>query len=166
LTVHKLPAMSDYYVYALLCKDDDGPGYVKFGRTQCMSKRFTQIKGSCPIPIRYIATVALPSEAVGKIIEKRLHLHFRSRRVHGEWFRFDFFSPEDKRAFNDGCRHVFETNKTNLRQGTWWEVVDAQRYSAWLDGKRQLFLRKNSVSQIQRRQKNMRRAREYAIYRG
>ena len=109
--IHTWSAMREnarrYHVYALFCQDEDGPGYVKFGRSMRIGSRLSQLRTSCPIPARYFAIVDVGPEHKMYMLEDALHRHFSDRRVTGEWYRFDFKSEEDKRAFNDGCRKVF-----------------------------------------------------------
>jgi len=112
-----------YYVYALLCKDSGGAGYVKFGFTRRIDLRLSQIKTACPIPIRTIALLEVQCEDRQKRIEKALHNQFAERRLSGEWFSFDFSSTEDKKAFNEGCKRVFLAHVKN-HDDQYWSTVD------------------------------------------
>lgn len=112
-----------YYVYALICQDDEGPLYIKFGRTRNLQQRLTALRVTSPIPARYFAYV----EARGKYsqgnIEKALHSRFAPRRTSGEWFKFDAKSVEDKRDFNDGSIEVFASF---LGQNATWNKISTK----------------------------------------
>lgn len=96
-----------YYVYALICQDEDGPLYIKFGRTCRLHRRLSEIRLSSPVPARYFAYVQVKGKHSQSGLERALHKRFAARRVTGEWFRFDVKSDADKRDFNDGSAEVF-----------------------------------------------------------
>lgn len=109
-----------YHVYAMLCQDADGPGYIKFGYSTRIGERLSQLRTGCPIPAQYFAVVELSHQHVMKTLERMLHRIFADRRVTGEWFRFDFDSEEDKRVFNDGCLAAF---KACSETPIWWTKI-------------------------------------------
>lgn len=114
-----------YHVYALLCQDKDGPGYVKFGMSKNIGARLDQLRQGCPVPARYFATVAVGrSSKRTREIERALHDKFSHRKIRaqGEWFRFDFYDVGDKKEFNEGCKLVFAAY-FGIDNCPWWEKV-------------------------------------------
>lgn len=119
-----------YYVYAMLCQDGDGPGYVKFGRTGRIGDRLCQLRTNCPIPARFFAIMQVLDYEISVRTEKRLHDQFADRRTTGEWYRFDFCSVDDKRAFNDGCREAFKHTMQDVKGWTKISVAQLDAYHA------------------------------------
>lgn len=125
------------YVYALLCQNEDGPGYVKFGHSHDVVKRVHDIKVGCPIKVRYLAFIRASFKEKALEVERALHTQFNDRRTQGEWFSFDFTSELDKQVFNKGCKHVFAYHGNCLAPGEkWWEKVDLEAYEANLSQRR------------------------------
>ncbi len=127
MSIHSFPSLQStprYCVYALLCQDGDGPGYIKFGMSGNIGSRLSSLRMACPIPVRYIATYAVGhSREKARSVEKALHIAFGARQIknRGEWFRFDFSDPEDKKFFNDTCRLVFRSHFGENHD--WWSKV-------------------------------------------
>lgn len=127
MSIHCLPSLSQsprYHVYALLCQDKGGPGYIKFGMSMNIGSRLSSLRTACPIPVRYIATCSAGyCRDKARRLEKALHLAFANRRIknRGEWFRFDFSNPEDKQCFNDTCKSVFQVHFRE--SGHWWTQI-------------------------------------------
>jgi hypothetical protein len=114
-----------HFVYMLMCRDESGPTYIKFGFTKDIGKRLTQLRVGCPLPARIFATVEVYSHVKAKALETELHRVFADRRTSGEWFRFDI--EADKAVFNDGWRGAF--NKY-LKPGTSWQKIEIARLDA------------------------------------
>lgn len=116
-----------HYVYAMFCQDRDGPGYVKFGRSRQIGKRFGSLRTACPIPVQMFAFVEIGiDEKRASSVETALHRAFADRRTMGEWFRFDYTSADDKREFNDRTRVVL----TGYGIGDWWSSVSVRALDA------------------------------------
>lgn len=112
LQIDKYPEFrKGFYVYALICEAKKGQsGYVKFGVTINVDSRLSALKCGCPVPIKYVGLIEVDSKEGMRHIEALLHKKFEHRKLHGEWFGFDFLSIEDKKDFNDGCKQVFKDN--------------------------------------------------------
>lgn len=95
------------YVYAVLCEDSAGKGFVKFGISTKIDKRLSSIRTSCPLDVGYFAIHECFNSSEMKSLEKALFLRFAKRRGNGEWFSFDFKNEQDKKEFNAGSREVF-----------------------------------------------------------
>lgn len=136
-----IPANSKhrYHVYAMLCQDGDGPGYVKFGHSSRIGKRLATLRVACPIPARYFAVVDIGwSKTLTLATERGLHQQFRCRKITGEWFRFDFSAPEDKRAFNEGSKAVFSSIHT--LGNSWWSKISVAALDKYQQEKRDAYL--------------------------
>lgn len=146
-----------YHVYAMLCQDGDGPGYVKFGRSRRIGDRLRQLRQACPIPARYFAVAEMPGERLMGEVERGLHQQFKDRRVTGEWFRFDFSSKEDKQAFNEGCKFVFSTI---LKDPVWWTKISVKALDEHYQEQRKKFLKSKHQKQIKQKHEYQRRVRK------
>lgn len=60
-----------------------GSSVAKIGRTANLPKRLAAIQSTCPVQVE-----VLWQADGGSALESALHQHFRSRRIHGEWFEF------------------------------------------------------------------------------
>ena len=60
------------FVYTMVCRDGDGPLYVKIGKTRNLFSRFSQLRMGCPIPALYFTVVACGTRAQQDELEKRL----------------------------------------------------------------------------------------------
>lgn len=109
-----------YYVYAMLCQDGNGPGYVKFGMSMRIGTRLSALRLGCPIPARYFAVAKMAGQKQARVVEAALHKRFVGRRMRkrGEWYGFDFDNPKDKADFNEGCARVFADHAKG-----WWTKV-------------------------------------------
>jgi len=141
MSVHFLGKGKSYYVYALLCQDHGGPGYVKFGRTGDIAHRLTSVRTACPIPVKYIATAKVLNYEASKRVEREFHKKFEPRKITGEWYRFDFADKEDKKAFNDGSREIFLKNTGPTMKMIWWEQVKVSALDALAKERRDNYLR-------------------------
>jgi len=120
---------TSYFVYAMLCRDGNGPGYVKFGLSGNIGGRLSALRTTCPIPARYFAISEIGgNKKQARRVEKALHERFKDRKSSGEWFRFDFDRETDKREFNDGSLHAFQSilgGKFN-----WWTKISVAALDA------------------------------------
>lgn len=117
-----LPSYMTHYVYAMMCRDGSGQGYIKLGITRDIGKRLTAIKIGCPLEIFELAVIDVAGAAIARKIEKALHREFSDRNERGEWFRFTFSDAADKRVFNDGCRKVF-ASASKGGFALWWSKM-------------------------------------------
>lgn len=158
------PTTGDYqhhFVYALFCKDDNGPGYVKFGRTKNVGQRLTTLRTTCPIPARMYAIVEIgPSLKLARRVEKALLDRFSDRRISSkrEWVRFDFGCEQSKRDFNSGCREVFLSTLGPNHE--WWQKVSIKALDEAEKARRLRFLKSREGKKIRRRQKSQQRFKE------
>lgn len=125
MAVFRLPRLPDptHFVYAMFCRDGDGPGYVKFGLSSAISQRLSNLRVSCPIPAQWFAVVEVPTRGAAKSLESALHSVFASRRTSGEWFRFDLHEPEQMKEFSARSRRMVEAYA--VPHG-WWTKIDAE----------------------------------------
>jgi hypothetical protein len=133
--------MPTYYIYALLCKDEDGPGYIKLGMSGNVTQRLTSLRTACPIPAQYIATVKVGYDREKCLkVESYLHREFAERKVkmRGEWFRFNFSEPEDKTEFNRGCKRVFRHFFGVAHP--WWDIISVEALDKHNEERRREFL--------------------------
>ncbi len=117
------------YVYALLCQDESGKGYMKIGLTTNLANRLSSLKTLIPIDIKYYAFLECFNSEEMRLVEKALHKAFSERKRKGEWFDFDFSKEEDKREFNDTCKEVF-LREMRLGASSWWDKVSASLLEA------------------------------------
>lgn len=163
-----IPEQERHYVYAMLCQDGDGPGYVKFGHSTRIGQRLSTLRLSCPIPARYFAISHVgPYRHLMFEAEKTLHKAFRNRRITGEWFKFDFSSLEDKREFNDKTNFVLR-QICGVHYEGWTRISvkaldehQRQRRFVLLNGKQ----RKRVIAKWKRKTLAERNQREMAVYR-
>lgn len=96
-----------HYVYAMLCRDGDGPLYIKIGKSDNIGQRLSSLRSSCPIPAKWFAVVECVNHIRQRELEVGIHRKFKHRKTKGEWFKFDSDSDADKREFNDVCAQCF-----------------------------------------------------------
>jgi hypothetical protein len=96
-----------------MCEDESG-GCVKIGFSKEPIKRWEALAHAGQIlkPVKRIAVFKAESPRAARLIEKKFHASFAERRIQGEWFRFDFKNPDDKKEFND-------TSRKHFRMGQW-----------------------------------------------
>lgn len=158
MSVHFLAQTNTHYLYAMLCQDAGGPGYVKFGRSGQIGTRLSALRTGCPIPARFFAIIPAFNRDESVLVERELHRHFQGRRIKGEWYRFDFQSEEDKREFNDGCRLVFNRH---MRKNEGWTKISVAALDHYARQRRVEFLHSKRRRQIEgraRREDTQRRA--------
>lgn len=146
-------AYRDYYVYAMLCQDGKGsPGYVKFGFSGRIGDRLSQLKSGCPIPAKYFLVYPVGAlERTARQLERALHRRFKDRRIRGEWFRFDFESPEDKRDFTRGCNESLREVFREVREK--WTPISVKALEESERQRRAWFLNSKWGKRAKRRQR-------------
>ena len=146
-------------MYALLCQDTDGVGYIKIGRSRRVWQRIDALLTGCPIPAKYVAIAKMPNKTMTGRIERRLHKAFKDRKTQGEWFRFDFSNNDDKRVFNSECRKAFNM----LRNPAKWEKINLVPILEERERKKELIQRTGYLGKLIRKgreQQKTRSARE------
>lgn len=94
-------ALGRSYVYLFLARDSDGPMYVKVGRSDDPMKRIEGVQVGCPFRIIKASMVKCRSAKQARDIEARIHGRLAKFHSSGEWFRFDWTSPEQRKALAD-----------------------------------------------------------------
>lgn len=126
-----------YYVYAMLCQDEDGPLYIKFGRSVDIDRRLNSLRTGTPIPPRYFCYVKVSGPRTQSQLEIALHRRFKDRRTSGEWFKFDAASEADRAEFNAGCKAEFIL-VTGRKMA--WEKVSVAAVKSYVElGKQERF---------------------------
>jgi len=93
------------FVYLLLCRDGDGPIYIKVGITGAPKKRLLALRAGCPVEPRYFYSAQTRSRDWARKVERDQHTAFARWRTQGEWFSLKM---EDKQEFNALLRSVAE----------------------------------------------------------
>jgi len=114
-------------VYMLLCQDDSGPIYVKFGRTSNPQSRLDALRTGTPITPRRFAYASVESRQAAVRLEQDLLDTFENHRTNGEWFRFD---RSEKPLFNSLWQSVFARHAT-CNWPLHWNQLGLQRYAEW-----------------------------------
>lgn len=143
----------NYCVYAMVCRDGDGPIYVKFGHSGSIMARLGQLRVSCPIPAKWFAYIYVGSKERARGLEKDLHKRFLDRRVTGEWFKFDLDSLEDKKEFNEGSSEAISRSLGRAFKG-WWKKISVKALDQYNKEKRAQFLKSKHRKKIERSQRN------------
>lgn len=123
MSYNNFPTNVPHYVYALMCEDEHGHGYLKIGHTVNMKARYSQLVSGCPFPIKKIALVDCGMNWVSKNVEKALHQQLKIKKTKGEWFEVDFRDKEDKARFNEASKLAFKAHMPS-RKNIWWRLVD------------------------------------------
>ncbi len=92
------------FLYAACTAD----GYVKVGISGAPYERLYQIHCGSPSPVRAAQWVWIGSINLARDIEKKIRKEWEARHCRGEWYRFDYSKPEDKRDFHDTLSAVVE----------------------------------------------------------
>jgi hypothetical protein len=129
------------YVYMLVCRDGDGPVYVKVGITDSLDNRLQQLRAGCPVTPLQFFTLGVPNRRRARLIERRLHSFLQDWWQQGEWFCLDI---KDKPRFNAEISSALASLPAKWRQPLKWERVAvqplvrlaAQRKSAYLNSAR------------------------------
>jgi len=142
----------------MMCRDGDGPLYVKFGRSMRIMQRLTEIKTSCPIPAKWFMTIRAGRQKMAVRLEKALHEHFSSRHSTGEWFKFDVHSAEDKKDFNEGIAWAAKYVLGSAHPYK-WDKLSVPALNRYNQGKKQRFLNCKNRNVIAARAKKDRKRR-------
>lgn len=110
-------------IYAAFCHGDEG-GLVKVGVSAAPMRRAYAIHSNCPYPLETFVWCWAGRKDMTYQAEAFVHKQFAARQTRGEWFRFDYSEPADKREFNDTMKQTFQavTGKA-LR----WNVCDLEQ---------------------------------------
>lgn len=110
------------YIYLLLCRDGDGPVYVKVGMTSNPTRRLHQLRLGCPVTPHQFCTMRQPSEKKARRAETALHRALGRWRSSGEWYRVPI---SEKAEFNATMQ---ETLRAHRKTGfpTAWEKIAVQ----------------------------------------
>lgn len=107
------------YVYMLMCREADGPIYIKIGLSGNPTARIRNLCNQCAVPPQRLAVVELHSRHAASKVERALHDSMDKWRVHGEWFKFDL---KDKSRFNACWREVFDKYSRPEWQLKWEQI--------------------------------------------
>src|SRR5262245_9911338 len=102
------------FVYAIHAV---GTTRVKIGFTTDLEKRLTMLQIGSPFPLELI--FKMPGDMTA---ERKLHRHFQSRCVFGEWFEFTNGQIEQikKGEILRLAPFDFKALLPNLKTGSWW----------------------------------------------
>lgn len=83
-------------------------GFVKVGISRVPAERLYDVHCGSPSPIKAIQWVWIGSLKAGRDLEAQIRREWKDRNSRGEWYRFDYSKPEDKREFHDTLAAVLE----------------------------------------------------------
>jgi len=89
-----------WFLYAIFCEIENGVALVKIGRATNVYSRMMQLQVGIPYPISVVLFAEIGELHVASDVEKGIHRDFVSRRIRGEWFRFQLSDPVDKEYFH------------------------------------------------------------------
>lgn len=92
------------YVYMLMCQDAE-PIYIKIGMSDAPARRLDELRTSCAVTPKILATVEVPSRKIACAMERDLHIAMAPWQTTGEWYLFD---GQDQEHFNATWKAVFE----------------------------------------------------------
>jgi hypothetical protein len=92
------------YVYMLVCRDGDGPVYVKVGITDSLDNRLQQLRSGCPVTPLQFYSIRVPHRRRARAIERSLHGFLSDWWQQGEWFCLNL---DEKPKFNADLRAAF-----------------------------------------------------------
>lgn len=111
------------YVYMLLCRDGNGPVYVKVGVTDHPDQRLESLRRGCPVTPLQFHSMSIPNRRRALFIERRLHRALREWRQHGEWF---IVPMDHKPRFNDAIKSALANLPSKWRQPLQWSRIAVQ----------------------------------------
>ncbi|MFI8573505.1 GIY-YIG nuclease family protein [Stenotrophomonas bentonitica] len=122
------------YLYLFMARDSDGPMYVKVGVSDDPYGRVTQVQTGCPIKICRAAMMKCMSRDQARKVELAVHLDLAHYASSGEWFRFDWGDPSQRRALNNAV----ECNMAIVREWKMEEIdlAKAQAMKRFIDSER------------------------------
>lgn len=97
-------AINAYFVYAA-CTE---AGYVKVGISGKPAERIFSVHSGSPSPVRAAQWVWIGSASMARKIESQVKKQWSQRHTRGEWYKFDYSKPEDKRDFHDTLNAIIE----------------------------------------------------------
>lgn len=108
-SLHRDLGMATHVIHAVFlyaaCTEE---GFVKVGISRTPFERIYDIHCGSPSPVRAAQWVWVGSLQCGREMERRIAKEWASRNTRGEWYRFDYALPQDKRDFHDTLSAVFE----------------------------------------------------------
>ena len=107
------------YVYLLLCRDDDGPIYVKTGISDSPLRRFSQLSNVCAVTPRRFMFVGVRSRVAAKKLERDLLDAFSKWKTKGEWAKL---TTADKATFNKCWQDVFAAHAEKHWPLSWTQI--------------------------------------------
>lgn len=97
----------DWYIYAAFTAAPDGSGLVKIGVSKRPMKRMGAIRHGCPFPLKVALFAKVGHKRFAFGVEASIHNALKARRTRGEWFRFDYASPDDKAVFHHATKGAY-----------------------------------------------------------
>lgn len=94
--------------------------YLKIGISEDPEKRLSQLQTGSPLELSLIDKVKVRSESEAKAIESAMHIHFRGKRIKGEWFK-GVTSSKATRI----CREIVSDGKERKRRSAYRYCVYA-----------------------------------------
>jgi hypothetical protein len=107
------------YIYMLLCRDDDGPVYVKIGMTEHPDQRLSALRTGCPVTPHQFCTIRRSSRARAYRTEAGLHSALNRWKSSGEWYRVPV---SEKDEFNAVLREALASHSQRGYSNTWERV--------------------------------------------
>ncbi len=108
------------YIYLLLCRDGDGPVYVKVGMSTDPTKRLHSLRLGCPVTPRQFLTIRRPSSATALKVERALHSGLQRWVSSGEWYCVPI---DEKPEFNAAIQSVLARHKQSGYPNKWEKVA-------------------------------------------
>ena len=104
------------YVYMLLCRDDDGPAYIKIGVSDSPLQRFQHLCCNCGVTPRVFSVVNLRTRKAAFSLERNLLKKYALWKTKGEWIKVEV---SDKKQFNEIWQAVFAKHAEKGRPLRW-----------------------------------------------
>jgi hypothetical protein len=95
-------------IYAAFTQLDARQGLVKIGVSKNPRARMHELQVGNGLPIVEFLHAPTWDTKTAFAIESRIHGLLKDRKSSGEWFRFDFSNPNDKRLFHLVTKTVYE----------------------------------------------------------
>ncbi len=108
------------YVYMLLCRDGDGPVYVKVGMTGHPDNRLHTLRLGCPVTPHQFCTIKRSSREKAFKTETGLHTALKRWKSSGEWYRVPM---DEKDEFNAALRDALHAHRQRGYSNTWERVA-------------------------------------------
>jgi prepilin-type processing-associated H-X9-DG protein len=79
----------------------------KIGIARDPKKRVVELSTGHPYPLQVLASHEAPSKQAARNLEQHLHRHFKSRKIHGEWFK-DVTTEEFTSAYQTLYNQIYK----------------------------------------------------------